>query len=441
MTGVFIADEMGLGKTVQALALIAATKHYPAVIVCPASLRLNWKRETEKWIPGVTAEVLYGTRPHPTFGDVLVIGYDVLHTWTDHLTPRCVVIDEAHYTKSGQARRTQATLRLADKCRDNDGIVVALTGTPILNTASELVAQLRIIGRLDEFGGASQFKRDFADPDKLPSLNRRLRATCYVRRLKAEVLKELPPKRWAEVVVEGDTAAMREYKTAEANIVTYLAQRARQLAEESGATSDEAREVAWKAALKAEAAQHLVQINALKRIAVKAKMPAARQWIGDFLDTGKKLVVFGWHRDVVDSVSEQFADGCKIQGGMEAQERQDSVDRFQDDEGQRVISCSIRAAGVGLTLTAASDVLFIEQGWNPADMDQASDRCHRIGQVDSVTAWNLMCLDTIDEDIAELIARKRVTVNAATDGVRSDQEEDTAILGDLLVRLASRARV
>ena len=441
MTGVFIADEMGLGKTVQALAIIAATREVPAVIVCPTSLRVNWKREAAKWIPGASVEVLYGTRPRDTFADIQVIGYDVLHAWAESLTPRLLVLDEAHYTKNGTTRRAQATLRLADRCREAGGAVIALTGTPILNTAQELIAQLRIIGRLDEFGGAPKFKRDFADNRTLPALNRRLRATCYVRRRKAEVLTELPPKRWATVVVEGEQKALREYKSAEADIVRYVADRARALAAESGATDKEARREAWQAALRAEAAQHLVQITALKRLAVKAKMPAAREWITDFLDTGKKLVTFGWHREVVSAIADEFAGGCRVQGAMDDSDKQDWVDRFQTDEEQRVISCSIRAAGVGLTLTAASDVLFLEQGWTPADMDQASDRCHRIGQNDSVTAWNMVCADTVDEDIAELIEAKRAIVNAATDGTRAQSEETTAVLGDLLVRLAERAGV
>lgn len=441
MTGVFIADEMGLGKSIQALAIIGATRQTPAVIVCPTSLRVNWSREVSKWLQGYSVEILYGTRPKPASADIQIIGYDVLHAWSETLQARTVVLDEAHYTKNMTTRRAQATLRLADRCRESGGDVIALTGTPILNTATELVAQLRIIGRLDEFGGAARFKRDFADPLTLPALNRRLRATCYVRRLKVDVLTELPPKRWATVVVEGESSAMREYRTAEEDIVRYVAERARTLAEASGATDEQVRREAWQAALRAEAAQHLVQITALKRLAVKAKMPSAREWIGDFLTTGKKLVAFGWHRDIVGSIAEEFAGGCRVQGQMSDEEKQDCVDRFQTDEAQKVIACSIRAAGVGLTLTSASDVLFLEQGWTPADMDQASDRCHRIGQQDSVTAWNMVCADTIDEDISELIDAKRVIVNAATDGTRTQTEETTAVLGDLLIRLAERAGV
>lgn len=439
--GVFIADEMGLGKTVQALALIAATRQTPAVIICPTSLRLNWQREASRWIPWASSEILYGTRPRSTSADIQIVGYDVLHAWQETLDARIVILDESHLTKNGATRRAQATLRLADRCRESGGSVIALSGTPILSKPDEIVAQLRIIGRLDDFGGVRRFREDFYAERSLPSLNRRLRSTCYVRRRKADVLTELPPKRWARLVVEGTDAEMRIYRDAERDIIAYIAERARDLASQSGATDDQARREEWRAALRAEAAQHLVRITALRRLAVDAKMRSTRDWIAEFTETGKKLVVFGWHRDVVGRIAEEFAQGCRVQGQMSDAEKQDCVDRFQTDDDQRVISCSIRAAGVGLTLTASSDVLFVEQGWTPADMDQASDRCHRIGQHDSVTAWTVICADTIDEDIADLIDAKRSVVGAATDGVRVTDEETSTVLGDLLVRLAERAGV
>lgn len=440
MSGVFIADEPGLGKTVQALAILKATDARPAVVVCPSSLRTNWQREAGRWLPGWSVEILYGTRPGHGMADVQIIGYDVLHAWTDNLTPRALVLDELHLAKNGQARRTQAAVRLADACRERAGFVIGLTGTPVLNNVGELVAQLRILGRLDEFGGAAAFRREFANENTLPALNRRLRATCYVRRRKADVLTELPAKRWATITVDGDPTVMREYRDAEADIVAFLAARARELAEQSGATDEQARAAAWKAALRAEAAQHLVAITALKRIAVRAKLPAARAWISDFTGTGKKLVAFAWHREAVTMISDEFADGCAVIGGITDEQKQEAVDRFQNDDDQKVIACSLRAAGVGLTLTAASDVLFLEQGWTPADMDQASDRCHRIGQRDSVTAWNMVAADTIDERVAELIAYKRVLVDAATDGsVDGESTASGSVLGDLLVGLVERS--
>jgi len=238
--------------------------------------------------------------------------------------------------------------------------------------------------------------------------------------------------------VEGDSKVMTEYKKAEADIVRYLADLAHMLALESGADTEEAADAAWKKALRARAAEQLVAISTLKQLAAKAKMESAKEWIGNFLANDKKLVVFGWHRDVVDAIADNFSNGVKIQGGLTGEKRQTAVDLFQTEDKQKVIACNIKAAGVGLTLTAASDVLFLEQGWTPADMEQAVDRCHRIGQQDSVTGWLMLTKDTIDEDIAMLIDRKRAIVNRAIDGSDQDDDVEGSMLGDLLVSLAER---
>lgn len=439
---VLIADQMGLGKTVQALACLAARDARPAVIVCPASLKLNWRREVEHWLPGWSVGVISGTRadtaqnPPP---DVTIVNYDVLDTWAEVLpAPAAVILDESHYIKNGTALRTKAAIRLADRTAP-DALRLCLTGTPVVNVPGEIVTQLRFLRRLDEFGGPGDFRTRYAGGHNLPELNRRLRASCMVRRRKEDVLTELPPKRWSSIIVDGDPAAMREYHRAEADIVSYLADSARRTAEESGATSEEARRIAWEAATRAAAAEHLVAVSALKRLAARAKVPAARQWVADFVDTGSKLVAFAHHREIVDLIADEFADGRRITGAVSIPDRQIAVDQFQQNESAQVIACSLKAAGVGLTLTAAADVLFIEQGWTPADMDQAADRCHRIGQTDSVTAWNMIVAGTIDEDIAALIAAKREIVDAATDGDSSDPDSTSrSILGDLLIRLTEK---
>jgi len=440
--GVLIGDEMGLGKSCQGLALLKATESFPAVIVCPASLKLNWKREAEQWIPGIQVKVLSGTSGNLPDADVYVINYDILDNWVDKfVSVKGIVLDESHYVKNGRTIRSKASIQLSDRVAEG-GIRVCLSGTPIVNQPLEIMTQLRIIYRLDElFGGATKFRNTYgrASNKSLALLNRKLRSSCYVRRRKIEVLTELPAKRWSQIIVEGDPKVMKEYREAEANIVKYLSELAMKLALESGADTEEAQREAWQRALRARAAEHLVSIATLKQLAAKAKMTAAREWIDDFLAQDKKLVVFGWHKVVVDMVAEEFANNVKIQGGISIEKRQAYVDLFQNSDEQKVISCQIKAAGVGLTLTAASDVLFIEQGWTPAEMEQAVDRCHRIGQQDSVTGWLMLTENTIDEDIAALIDAKRAVVNRAIDGApESDEEEETSMVGDLLVSLAER---
>lgn len=435
----FIADEMGLGKSGQALVAIEGAEAFPAVVVCPASLTRNWQREAAAWLPHRTTQIVDGTAQQLTWADIIILSYDVLYAHVDLLArlggatsgPAAVTFDESHYAKNPGARRTQAATTLAESVPD-DGLIFNLTGTPVLNRSSELVPQLRILRRLPDLGGAEAFKKRYGRGQHLPELNARLRSTCYVRRLKKDVLTELPPKRWLDPIpVDPDPKAMAEYRRAEADIVAYVAARARTLAAELGEDPDSA---AVAAALKAESAKHLVAISQLKQLAAKAKMPALREWVRQFTDSGVKLVLFGNHRSVVDGMADEF-DAPRIHGDVTKDDRQSAVDRFQTDPAVGVIVCSIRAAGVGLTLTAASDVAFAEFGWTPGEMDQAIDRCHRIGQRESVTGWQLVAEGTIDEWIIELIAAKRAIVDAATDGDELPEGATGSVAGDLLVRL------
>lgn len=430
----FIADEMGLGKTVQALATVQALNAYPVLVVCPASLKINWKREAQKWLPkDKTVEVLRGRSTHKPNADVVIINYDILESWVSKFSQfESVIYDESHYCKNPKAKRTRAAIAIADRI---EGPVLCLTGTPVLNNPTELTAQLRILGRLKEFGGAMKFREQFQGTKHLAELNRKLRATMYVRRRKIDVLTELPPKRWSDVVVEPSGEAFKKYQEAEADLISYLANQAKENAFKAGATTAEARESALIAAMKAQAAEQLVAVNTLKRLSADAKYSATIEWIDNFLATDNKLIVFTWHKSIADRLANHYG-AVKLTGDTSTDERAHNVDTFQNDPNCRLFVSTMKAGGVGITLTAASDVLFIEQGWTPADMDQAADRAHRIGQRDSVTAWTLIAEGTIDEDIKELINYKRGLVEASTDGKLMDDRQN--VLTDLLIRLARR---
>lgn len=430
----FIADEMGLGKTVQALAVIHKLNTYPAVVVCPASLKINWQRETKKWLPkDKTVEVLRGRKGYVPTADIVIVNYDILDYWASLLNGfKAVVFDESHYCKNPKAKRTKAAIALADKVQEP---IMCLTGTPVLNNPSELTAQLRILGRLKEFGGASKFRDTYTGNRHLPELNRRLRQSMYVRRRKIDVLKELPPKRWSDVIVEPAFDQMKKYREAESDLISFLARRAHESAEKAGATTHEAREAALIATMKAQAAEQLVAVNTLKKLASEAKYSSAVEWIDNFLASESKLIVFTWHKDLANRIAEHYG-AVKLTGDSSIEERSHAVDTFQTDPECKVFVSTLKAGGVGITLTASSDVLFLEQGWTPADMDQAADRAHRIGQQDSVTAWTLIAEGTIDEDIKELIAYKRELVDASTDGKVLEDKQN--ILTDLLIRLARR---
>jgi hypothetical protein len=452
----FLADEQGLGKTIEALATLEADNAYPAIVVCPASLKLNWLREIERWLPGRTAQALSGTgsrradsdqpeagrspvsadgahdahdthddatRPPIPTADITVVNYDILAARAQALgamAPRALVLDESHYCKNAAAKRTQAVARLASSV-PSDGLVLALTGTPVMNRPPELIAQLRILGRLADFGSGAQFGRRFKGADAHVRLHWHLRSRCFVRRLKIDVLPQLPAKTRTVVPVELDNES--EYRLAETDVIAWLRSRPLDLSELDARVA---------AALRAE---RLVRLNALKMLAARGKLHAALAWIHDFCSSGERLVVFARHREIQRAVVERFPHALHILGEDTHAARDASLEAFQaaDSSANQLIVCSIEVAGQGLTLTQSSNVAFLELDWTPAKHDQAEDRCHRIGQQDAVNAWYLLAAGTIDETMATLLERKRAIIGAVTDG---REESDEGIVDALARELA-----
>jgi hypothetical protein len=420
----FLADEQGLGKTIEAIATLQADDAYPAIVVCPASLKLNWVRELQRWLPGRSIQVLNGALTRAVVGsaDVTVVNYDIVAARIGTLTalaPRAVVIDESHYCKNPAAKRTQAVHRLAAAVPP-DGLVLALTGTPVMNRPPELISQLRILGRLGDFGSGARFGQRFRGPDAHHRLHWHLRARCFARRLKVDVLPQLPPKTRAVVPVELDNET--DYRLAEQDIVAWLRSQPLDLRELDAKVA---------AALRAE---RLVRLNALKLLAARGKLHAALAWIHDFLSSGERLVVFARHREIQQAVLERFPAALHILGGDSQHRRDQSLRRFQapDGDGNQLIVCSLEVAGQGITMTRSSNVAFLELDWTPAKHDQAEDRCHRIGQANAVNATYLLAADTIDETIATLLERKRAVIAAVTDG---RPEDETAVVDALVSEL------
>lgn len=415
------ADVMGLGKTIQALATIQAAGTFPAVIVPPAIVKFNWEREARKWLPGKRIEVLSGTRTPDSLPmilpDLWVVNYDVLHAWEPWLSacrPKALIADESHYAKNPSARRTVALQNLANQIPD-DGIVLLLTGTPVLNRPQELISQLEVIDRIDDLGGRKYFESRYVDHNGKSryeiELHRRLRATCYVRREKSEVLKDLPEKERATVLL--DVKLGKPYAEVKAQVVEWLREN-----QGNPKTTDATRRA---------------KLDLINEEISKAKLPIAIDWIRDFLDTGSKLVVFAYNIAQQHALVEAFPECAHVLGADSHEDRQAAVDAFQSDDGPQLIICSLKAAGVGITLTAASDVVFVQMGWTPADQDQAEDRVHRIGQHDGVTAWYLLARDTEDVDIAELIDAKRQVTTAIIEG--REATEDESIVSQLTKKL------
>jgi len=268
-------------------------------------------------------------------------------------------------------------------------------------------------------GGEEKYVWDFSGASHLDELNRRLKSTVMIRRLKKDVLKELPPKRVAVVPVE--LSSPKEYLIAEENFLRWLHEWVKRGKYER------------KRLVTAARAEALAKIEYLKQCAVRLKIKSVLQWVSDFLESGEKLILFAHHRGVIDYLKKQFAGCVVLYGGETVRARQDAAQKFQNNPDCRLLIGSLTAAGIGLNLTAASNVAFVEFPWRPADLDQTVDRTHRIGQVNSVTAWCLVAsapgIKTVDERILDLLGKKRGIADQILDGT---EKSSTDVLGDLL---------
>ena len=449
----FLADDMGLGKTLMSLATLEASEEqepgsgYPAVVVCPATLTHNWRAEAHRWLPHRSVRLVEGRKQFPSEdADITVVGWANLAHWVDDLSGYAsYIFDESHYAKTPTAARTKAAVTVA---RRAPGVVLCLTGTPVTNRPAEYASQLQILGRLEDFGGRWAFYKRYCNAFRdrfgqwhiegashLDELNDRLRATCYIRRTKDQVMSELPPVQHNPVVVAGSTKAMREYRKAEQDIVEYMVARAAAIAEELGTSRRKAEVVAR---FRVEAAQHIVRMGVLRKIAASAKLEALDEWVTSHIEADRKVVLAAHHRDVVDALADKYW-GLKIQGGQPLEEIEEHKRRFQNESvtAAPAIVLSIQAAKTGHTLTAAQNICFVELPWTPADLDQTTSRLHRIGQRGSVEATYLLAEGTIDETVFDLIGLKRSIVEVAIEGAGSG--ESTGSIADLVERFARLA--
>ena len=371
---VLIADEMGLGKTIEAIGLVNAVPAIRSVlVVCPASLKTNWLRELERWLTRpMTVAICNGDTPDV---DIRITNYEQLHKLP--LAPvDMIVIDEAHYLKNPKAKRTKLVGKFA-KLAD---LKVLMTGSPILNRPIELHSLLDILDPgawafwpyamtyCDGFKG--QWGWDFTGASNLGDLQRKLRSTLMVRRLKADVLTELPPKRRQIVPLSAKaySAVLKAEAKAQSDIDADIEalELARDLAE---AVGDKA---AYDEAVQNLHARHSIAFTEMSRVrheSATAKAPAVADHVEALLESVDKVIVMAHHHDVIDLLVGRLNEyGVVSLDGRDNQaNRQDAVDRFQSDPDTRVFVGSIQAAGVGLTLTAASLVVFAELDWVPGN--------------------------------------------------------------------------
>ena len=436
---VIVGDQPGLGKTTQAYATIIGaelqgSESFPCLIICPSSLKMNWQREITEFTSkkAVILNDAIKTNFHLYYkaglADFYIVNFESLKKYfvesidkpekgkqlrLNHIHFKgwaldffkSVIIDESHRVKSLKTLQTKFTKGI---CIDKE-FVLALTGTPVINKPKDLIAQLGIIDQFAKFGGYKNFVNRYCSGQKeasnLKELNSKLREFCFYRRDKADVLKDLPPK--TRKIILCDISTRAEYAAAERDLEEYLKK--------------------WKEASDEQVARSMrgevmVRIGILKNISARGKLREVCEFIDDMMEQGEKLVVFGHLKEVIKSVKEKYPDALTITGEDNTESRNRNVNSFQNDPKSKLILCSIQAAGVGLTLTASSNVAFIELGWHPAIMDQCEDRCHRIGQFDNVTCSYFLGKETIDEWVYKIIDEKRSMSNEIT-GANDNTEE------------------
>jgi SNF2 family DNA or RNA helicase len=418
-------DEMGLGKTIQAIGTVNADPHARSVLViCPASLKLNWRREFTKWdTKNLSVEIVKPTTKKFPTSDVVVLNYELLHKWQEDIRKtewHVLIVDEAHMVKNPKTARAQEIFgRKESKIKDEEGNVIGvkpeitpikaqrrifLTGTPIVNRPKELwpiISALAPGFEKDFFAYAKKycgafkhkFGWDFSGASNLDDLQERMRSLFMVRRLKRDVLKELPPKRRQVLVLESKGLE--------------------DILEKEKQTYEEYKDSIADGDFETPAFAQLSQVR--KEVAV-AKIPFIVEHVESALEELEKVCIFVHHYEVVDALVSAFGNSAvHIDGRSKNEDRQAAVDRFQSDPTCKVFIGTIRAAGVGITLTASSTVIFGELDWVPGNVSQAEDRCHRIGQTDTVFVRHLVLEGSLDERMAQIIIDKQEVIDKALD--------------------------
>jgi len=435
--GVLIGDEMGLGKTIQALGVINAIPEIENVlIICPASLRLNWAREAEKWIVRKMGINVITSKWVKTMDGINIVNYDIIGRIDKSREWDLVVCDEAHYMKNKKALRTKQIMGYREPRKSEWAIEpikakrrMLLTGTPIVNRPIELHS---LISYLDPQTWGNFFwyaKRycdahnngygwDFSGARNLDELQESLRSTVMIRRLKKDVLKELPEKRRQviEIPANGCSGLVEKEARAYAAMQDRISglQAALELAR---AGSDDEYAAAVENLGEASSAA-FSEISRIRHETAMAKVPKVIEHVLDVLDDVESLVIMAHHHDVVASIRAGLAQkkikSAVLTGETKMEDRQKAVDDFQSGQ-VRVFIGTIRAAGVGITLTKASTVVFAELDWVPGNVSQAEDRLHRIGQEESVLVQHLVLEGSIDAVMAKTIVSKQAIIDQALD--------------------------
>ncbi len=439
-----LADEPGLGKTAQALLAAQAANAYPLLVVVPNVVKTNWAREAALWTPQRAVTVIHGDgHSLDGFADIVVVNYEILDRhvgWLGDFGFRGMVVDEAHFIKNKTSQRSQHALQLSEKIRSWVGrpLLMALTGTPLINDIEDFRAIWQFLGWIDDkaprpalLSRLEAAERTPADPGFYPAARNAVIEMGIVRRRKADVAADIPARRIADLPVELDDVVGRSIRGAERELARRMVARYDTALETrtSGVTvegidHDLVRRVATWEREDTAAAKNGENVFEMMRRIGQAKAGLAADYAAQLARNVGKVVFFAKHVDVMNTAEETFAKRglsyCSIRGDQTPRARTKAIDDFVNDPDVAIVVCSLSAAGVGLNLQVSSNVVLAELSWTDAEQTQAIDRVHRIGQSEPVTAWRIIAAQTIDTKIAELIDTKAGLAARALDG--SDQE-------------------
>jgi len=445
-----LADEPGLGKTAQALLAAEAANAFPLLAVVPNVVKTNWAREASIWVPNRPATVIHGDGSDVDgFADIVVVNYEILDRhvgWLGEFGFRTMVVDEAHFIKNKQSQRSQNVLHLSERIRARTArpLLLALTGTPLINDIEDFHAIWEYLGWIDDKKPLAKLMDKLeeigltpADPGFYPAARNCVVEMGIVRRRKVDVAADIPARRIADLPVELDDEIGRSIRQAERELARRLLERydmaiatRRTPAVVDGIDHELVRRVAtWEREDTTTTTKDGDNVFTMLRRIGQAKAGLAADYAAQLARSVGKVVFFAKHVDVMDLAGDTFERRgirySEIRGDQTPKAREAAIKAFQEDPDVQIIVCSLMAAGVGINLQISSNVVLAELSWTDAEQTQAIDRVHRIGQAEPVTAWRIIASQTIDTKIAELIDSKAGIAARALDG--SDEEVGSSV--------------
>ena len=429
-----IGDDMGIGKTIQAIAYASLHRElWPVLVVCPSSVKYNWAKEIDTWLKDVSVEVVNGFKGEIADADFTIVNYDLMAKREEQLMGmgfNLCVFDESHFLKNKTAKRTQACLNIGKQSQS----VLCLSGTAITSRPEEYFTSLNLLRPVD-FPSWLKYVQRYCDAyhngfgwDTRGSSNEKELHTVtrdfVLRRLKKEVMEELPDKIRQDFTVEPSASGVKSYQTLQSGWL------------------DEYRQHKQNNTLPAGFVLNM--LTSLRHHCGMLKVWPACEWVAEYhKQTGKPVIVYTHHRDVlkrvVESLNPEFLRVAVIEGGVSAQKRQSIIEDFQAGNVD-VLVANILSANMGITLTKADTVVFVEREWTPAVEEQAEDRVNRIGQDASVVHAVYLCVsNTIDERFSRIVSQKRDVVKGILDG--GEKEQRKALATELLTSMVDAGEI